>query len=123
MTTKKTSLKERLLHASRLLEHRARGLDEISETLAERYKERSVRRIWLTDSSENAFAATVFYESDNDIKEAATSGLSSEIVNALYEQLEEKGRGTRNQIALDVDFDSHESVMLEYNGNYLLRFK
>lgn len=123
MTTKKTSLKERLLQASRLLAHRARGLNEISETLAERYKERSVHRIWLTDSSETAFAATVFYESDNDIKEAAASGLSSEIVNALYEQLEEKGRGTRNQIALDVDFDSHESVMREYNGNYLLRFK
>jgi hypothetical protein len=55
--------------------------------------------------------------------EAEKSGLASKIKEAVYEEMEKVGRGPREAIRIDFEFDSHENVVRDYEGDYFLRLR
>ncbi|MFK7779107.1 MAG: hypothetical protein QM501_13460 [Gimesia sp.] len=104
-----------------------RGLSDVYDRLFKRFNKRGVDRIsifYCRDS--NTFGAYVFYLTDRMIVEGKESGLSSEIEEAVYEELTTAGRGgSGDQNTLDVsfEFDSYENVEQNYDGDYFDRLR
>lgn len=113
---------EDFARASAVLKHRSRGLSEVSEKILARFKTGGeIHEFFILDGSEHSFGAYVFYPTDADIVKAAESGLESRIKDAVFEELENVGRGNRNTVEVEFEFDSHENVERNYEGDYYNR--
>ncbi|MCP3920954.1 MAG: hypothetical protein GY714_00055 [Desulfobacterales bacterium] len=103
---------------------RQKGLSEVRDHILNRFSKEGVYNFFILFSPEkNYFGAFVFYRWDKQITEAKESGLSSKIVSAVYEELEKAGRGTRSTIEVEFEFDSHENVERNYEGDYYMRLR
>jgi hypothetical protein len=69
------------------------------------------------------FRAYVFFQRDSDVAVAQQNGLADQIVDFVYEALERVGRGRRSEIKVAFEFDSHERVVTQFEGNYWLRLR
>lgn len=76
---------------------------------------------FILDCAENAFRAYVFYRWAREVDAAEESGLAIDIRKAVFDSLAVVGRGVRNQLRVDFEFDSHENVERNYSGNYFNR--
>jgi hypothetical protein len=47
--------------------------------------------------------------------------LADEVRDAVFDELEKVGRGDRGTIKVDFEFDSHENVEENFDGNYYNR--
>ena len=101
-----------------------RGLSDVRDQMLHRFKKDEVYELFMFYSEEiDTFGALVFYRWDKQIAEAEKSGLASQIKDAVFEELENVGRGSRDTIRVDFEFDSHENVEKYYGGNYFLRLR
>ncbi len=108
--------------ASAALGKRSRGLSQVRDRILKRFQSGGkLREFFILDSSEKSFRVYVFYRWERQIKEAEESGLAIKIENAVFHELQSVGRGDRNKIHLDFEFDSHESVEQNYDGDYYSR--
>jgi hypothetical protein len=99
-------------------------LSEVCDAILGRFKPSGeVYEFFLLDSSEHWFGAYVFYRWDRQIEEAEKSGLASRIKEVVYEEMVKVGRGPREAIRIDFEFDSHENVERDYEGDYFLRLR
>jgi len=99
-----------------------RGLGDVRERVLERFRELGVHEAFVFYSpGKDTFVVYVFYEVERQIAEAQRSGLEARIMDAVYEELEDVGRGRRDSLRVDFEFDSHESVERSYEGDYFLR--
>lgn len=71
----------------------------------------------------NSFGAGVFYLTDQMIAEGSQSGLSSEVEEAIYNELTAVGRGERDTLNVIFEFDSDENVEKNYGGDYFDRLR
>ena len=102
---------------------RHRGLKKVAQKILDRFQSRGeIRGFFLFYCSENSFLATVIYNFDQQIKESEESGLDARIRKAVFEEMENVGRGDRSSIEIEFEFDSHENVKKNY-GNYYNRFR
>ena len=103
---------------------RNRGLSEVCEHIMKCFKRDGVYEVFLFFSPRaNQFGAYVFYRWERQIKEAEESRLTDRIKDAIYEELENVGRGSRDAIKVVFEFDSHENVEKNYEGDYFLRLR
>ncbi len=103
---------------------RHRGLSEVRDHLLNRFSKDGVREVFMFFSpKKDSFGAFVFYRWERQIKEAEKSGLTSQIKDAVFYELEKVGRGNRNTIRVDFEFDSHENVEQNYEGDYYNRLR
>lgn len=123
VASRKIPTEEELLHASNVLRRRARGLSKVREVLRGKFATTPMHDIFVMDRSEHEFHAFVFYKNKQHVDKAAKSGLSQEITDAIFEELEVSGRGGRSENELVVEFDSDENVQEEYEGDYYLRLR
>ncbi len=124
MTYNKIPSEEEFARAEALEEERDKGLSEVRDKLLEQFKDKGVHEVFMFFSPDTeTFGAYVFYLTDKLIDEAKKSGLASQIEEAVYEELENVGRGDRNSLKLDVEFDSHENVENNYDGDYYDRLR
>ena len=103
---------------------RHRGLSEVRDYILNRFSKDGVHETFILFSPEkDTFGAFVFYRWDRQIEEAEESGLASQIKDVVFDELENVGRGNRNTIRVDFEFDSHENVEQNYEGDYYNRLR
>ena len=103
---------------------RNRGLSDVSSSILRRFCGNDVHEVFMFFSPrKDVFGAFIFFRMDEQIRAAEKSGLSSQIKNAVVEELERVGRGNRDTIKVDFEFDSHENVEANFEGDYYLRLR
>jgi len=115
---------EEFEQASRAMEQRARGLDQVRESvLAEFGDPGGVCEFHILNQEDVDFRAYIFFRYDRDIQAAHQSGLATQIADRVYKVLEREGRGRRDDIEVAFEFDSHENVQKNFEGSYWLRLR
>ena len=106
------------------MQDRDRGLSEVRVRILERFKAFGVHEFLVFYSSaKELFVAHIFYCVEIQIKESESSGLSKRIKQEIVEELAKVGRGSPENINIVFDFDSHENVEKNYEGDYYLRLR
>lgn len=110
--------------ASAAMRKRSKGLSNVRDRIKIRFFNRKeFYEFFIIDCFENSFRAYVFYRLNSQILVAEKSGLSSEIINAVYEEIETVGRGDRKTIKVEFEFDSNENIEENYEGDYYMRLR
>ena len=109
--------------AERLDKERSRGLEEVNESVHERFGTRCPLHYFLLMPQRDDFRAYVFFREDRDIRICEESGVSQEIIDFVYSELERVGRGKREDIRVEFEFDSNEKVNTDFEGDYFLRLR
>ncbi len=108
--------------ASAKMKQRSRGLSEVRERILHRFQRSGeLHEFFILDCSDRSFRAYVFYLQEKDIKQAENSGLEARIKDAVFNELENVGRGDRQSVEVAFELDSHENVEREFEGNYYNR--
>ncbi len=115
---------EDFARARAAMRNRDRGLSDVRSRILGRFQNAGLHEAFVSFSpANNTFVAHLFYRRNDQIKEADESGLTSRIKDAVVEELESVGRGNRDAINVDFEFDSHENVEANYEGDYYLRLR
>lgn len=116
--------KEDFLRAKAAMRKDDHGLSEVRESILAKFKGKGLHEFMVLYSRKaDAFGVFVFYELDNQIGEANESGLAKEIEQVVFEELEKVGRGSRKGIKVNFEFDSHENVERNFEGDYYNRLR
>lgn len=103
---------------------RSRGLDTACEQVKQRFQARCpLHNVYILPQRDVTFRAYVFYRRDTDIAECERSGVTQEIQDSVYAEIERVGRGHRDKITIDFEFDSDENVSANFEGDYFLRLR
>lgn len=115
---------EAFARASAALKKRSSGLDQVRNNILCNYaQEFSIHEFFILDSSETSFRAYVFFENEKDRKKACRTGVTEDIENCVYEELEAAARGSKENLDVAFEFDSHENVKNDYEGDYFNRLR
>jgi hypothetical protein len=115
---------EDFARADRVMEERFKNLEVVRQSVIHRFGRLcALHDFWLLPHGTNSFAAVVFFEHDKDINACTGNGICESIVEFTYAELERVGRGNRSSISVGFEFDSHESVLAKFNGDYFLRMR
>lgn len=115
---------EDFARASQAMSENNRGLDKVHDRITKRFKNTCLHEFFMFYSPKiGTFGAFVFFRSNEQIAAAEKSGLSSQIKQAVIEELENVGRGDKDTLKVDFEFDSHENVEANYEGDYYLRLR
>lgn len=114
---------EDFARASKALSHRSRGLSEIRGEILNKFKDKDVYEFFIFDTSEKSFKAYVFFRWDWQRTELSKSKLTMELEKNIYRLLEDSGRGSKDELQIEIEFDSHENVELNYAGDYYSRMR
>lgn len=108
--------------ASAALRQRSEGLEDVRKrVLAKFSSDGTIHEFFILDSSANSFRAYVFFKKESQIELARQSGLIHDIEEAVFRELQRVGRGARDEASVEFEFDSHENVEKNYEGNYFNR--
>lgn len=119
MSQKSIPSKEDFARAKAAMKKNDQGLSEVRGQLLNQFGVRGVHELFVLFSPAlSCFGVYVFYRLNSQIEEAELSGLAEEIKAAIFEALERVGRGPRESLNVKFEFDSHENVEKEYDGNY-----
>ncbi|CAM4419521.1 MAG: hypothetical protein LEGION0403_FIIPPAGN_02142 [Legionella sp.] len=103
---------------------RNRGLSDICERIVNKYKLKNIHKVFAFYSQRgDSFGFYIFYNFDYQIKEARDSGLEEVLKRDVLQELEIEGRGKMDKLKVDFEFDSHENVEKNYEGDYFLRLR
>ena len=114
---------EEFAKASEALRNRSHGLSETRDEILKKFKDENIYEFFIFDVSKTSFKAYVFFRWDWQKKELSKTKLAVEIEDYIYRQLEHFGRGKRGGLQLEIEFDSHENVVLNYGGDYFSRLR
>lgn len=110
--------------ASAAMKHSARGLSQVRENILKQFGGAGeIQEFFVINCSDGSFRVLVFYRWDKQIMQAQKSGLEARFVAAVYDELEKAGRGDREVIKVDFEFDSQENVEANFKGDYFLRLR
>lgn len=122
----KVPSEEALARAKKRRRERDRNMDLVNHSLRNYFKE-----ICL-DNSHDAlviaeddleFRGYVFYKNAQDVQLCEENGISSQLRDFVYEELERQGRGSKDGIVVSFEFDSDENVQANFEGDYYLRMR
>lgn len=124
MTNKNIPNDDDFARASSALKKRSSGLSEVREKILTRFQRSGeIFEFFIIDNSETSFTAYIFYRWERQIKEAGESGLAEQIGNTVIDELGKVGKGSQNGISINFEFDSHENVEQNYDGDYYSRLR
>jgi len=124
MRNRKIPTDKDFARASAAMRKRSRGLSQVRDRIKQRFHCcEEFYDFFIMDCSEHSFRAYIFYRWDRQISEADNSGLALKIITAVYDNLEDAGRGDRKAIEVEFEFDSHENVEQNYEKDYFLRLR
>jgi hypothetical protein len=114
---------EELARAKRLAKERFRNLDQVRESVLRRFRGRCPLHdfVVLPQGEDVEFRAYVFFKEDKDIETCRANGMTNDLAEAVYEELELAGRGSKEAVAVVFEFDSDENVSRVFRGNYYNR--
>ena len=109
---------EDFARADRLDAERSRNLDKVSENVKRHYREICpLHDVYLFPERGN-FRACIFFEKDRDLESCVHDGITQEIEDFVYAELERAGRGRKEEIRVAFEFDSDERIDAEFEGDY-----
>lgn len=110
--------------ASQFMAEQSRNLENVRAAVLSQFKGISpLYAFHILDQSDVDFRAYVFFVTNRDIEACQQSGISQQIEDCVYEELERAGRGRKGDIRVAFEFDSDENVIANYEGNYFLRLR
>ena len=110
--------------AKRLARERSRNLDDVCDRVREHFEGAApLHSVYILPQRDVDFRAYVFFRTNADIERCEAAGLSREIRDQVYAELERAGRGRRDEIRVAFEFDSDENVNRNFEGDYLLRLR
>lgn len=122
--TPKTPTEAEFAKAEKLEEKRSHNLDKVNKNVFKHFKTVTpLHYFYIMHQGDDSFRAYVFFNKDQDIKEAQEGGLFQDIENFIYKELERFEKGKRKNITLVIEFDSHENIEQNYEGDYFLRLR
>jgi hypothetical protein len=80
-------------------------------------------KFYLLAERTRQFRAYVFYKTNKDVAAHNADGISKKLEDYVYAELERQGRGKRENITLEFEFDSDENIKRKFNGNYYNRLR
>jgi hypothetical protein len=115
---------EEFERASKMMEERARNLDQVRDRVLEHFRSRCpLHEFFILDQRDVDFRAYVFFEQTRDIAAMKQAGVERQIIDFVHAELERVGRGRRDEINVAFEFDSHERVQAKFGGNYFNRLR
>jgi hypothetical protein len=106
------------------MEERYRGLEQISEHLKTCFRDRCpIHNVYVFCEAVARFRVYVFFKEDIDVTICRNSGVTKEIEEVIYKDLELAGRGSRAEVKVEFEFDSNENVTRNFGGDYFLRLR
>lgn len=122
ITSRKRPSKEDFNRAKAVMRKNDQGLSEVRGRILDRFKDRGLHEMMVLYSpGTNSFGAYVFFSLEDQLVEAEVSGLAKEIERSVMSELERVGRGDQDSLTVNFEFDSHETVVREHDGNYYSR--
>jgi hypothetical protein len=110
--------------ASKLMAERSKNLDEIRNTIKKVFRNKyPLHEIYILPQRDVDFRAYIFFEKVSDIEKCRKIGVVKEIEDFILNELERLGRGSRDEIKVSFELDSHENVEANFEGEYLLRLR
>jgi hypothetical protein len=114
---------EEFERASKQMEERFRGLDNVRDSVKERFRAAGVYDVFVLNQLDVDFRAYVFFETNAALQAAETAGDVARIKAAVEEELAREGRGEIGSLRLAFEFDSDENVQANFEGDYSLRLR
>lgn len=115
---------EDIARARAAMRERDRGLSGVRSKLLERFRDQGLHEAFVLFSpASNTFFARLFFRTNKQVADAAVTGLAAQMESAVYEELEIAGRGTRSVLNVIVEYDSHQNVVENFEGDYFLRLR
>lgn len=115
---------EEIARARAAMEECDRGLSEVRSSILKKFYEEGLHEVFILYSPvNNLFVVHLFYDRADQVEAAEESGLASRIKSSIVEQLERHRREQKGSIKVEFDFDSHENVVNNFEGNYFLRLR
>jgi hypothetical protein len=101
-----------------------RGLSAVRANILDRFKDSGLHNFFILYSpAARRFGAYVFFRCDRHVSESDNSGLSAKIRDSVLDELVAVGRGGRDDLDVTFEFDSHENVERNYDGDYYNRMR
>lgn len=122
--SKKIPSEEDFARAKKFMADRYRNLDAVETAVKQRFKVRCpLHNVYLLAQEDVDFRAYVFFETDADVSACKADGTTKALEDAFYDELARYGRGERSKIVVAFEWDSHENVEKNYDGDYLSRLR
>ena len=110
--------------AKQLARERERNLDSVCDRVKERFKPQTpLRNLYILPQRDVNFRAYIFFRKHEDVEICDKNGVSQEIQDFVYAELERAGRGSSDEITVAFEFDSDENVEANFEGDYFLRLQ
>ncbi len=112
--------------AKRRMKERDRNMDRVNDVFREYFKKICSDRAHdshIMAEDNFMFRAYIFFNKIKDVQVCEESGVSSQLQQFVYEELERQGRGNRNSMVVSFEFDSDENVQASFEGDYYLRMR
>jgi hypothetical protein len=125
-TVNKIPTDEDYARAKALMRERDRGMNSASENSLRYFKKicpKDRYNLHMIAEDDYKLRTYVFYKKSEDLQIYLDNGVSQQIIEFVYAELERQKRGKRDEIEVELEFDSHENVAANYDGNYFLRLR
>lgn len=99
-------------------------LDDVTALFNERFAHCTpLDHFAVSGAGNHRFGAAIFFRRHDDIAEAERKGLDREMMEYVYVLLAKFGRGQREELDVEFEFDSRENVDRNFEGSYFLRLR
>jgi hypothetical protein len=86
-------------------------LDELNEKVTSHFKKVCpLSSFYLYEQSRGHYMASALFKKDKDLKSSEKTGLRQKLADYVYAELESAGLGRRDQISIQFNFESSESM-------------
>lgn len=114
----------RFARASKRMNERMRHLDDIVSAFKDRFALSSpLDHVEILPGRDQQFGVVVFFRTDADVSACEASGMCQSMRDFVFEKLEEFGKGGRDDLDVQFEFDSWENVQNNFQGSYFLRMR
>lgn len=115
---------EEFERAARLMQQRSAHLDQVRDSVKRTFIDICpLHDFYILPQRDVDFRAYVFLEKEVDIIKCERDGTIQKIEELVYSEIERVGRGRRGEISVAFEYDSHERVESEFEGDYFLRLR
>ena len=109
---------EDFARAKRLMREESRNLDMVSENVKQHFQRICPLQDVCLFPERGNFRACVFFRQDSDLEACMRNGVTQQIEDFVYAELDRAGRGKKGKIRIAFEFDSDERVNAEFDGDY-----
>ncbi len=115
---------EEFARVSRQMKEQSRNLDRVRGKVIQHFTRICpLHNFFVLAQGDFSFRAYVFFKKDGDIQTCKNSGILQDLIDFVYVELEDAGRGKREDIEVAFEFDSDENVAAIFGGNYFSRLR